>query len=142
RLGPRNIAAEGGELVGPPPLVFAAAELADQPVVQQTLDDPVERARTETDGAARELLDVLENLVAVRVAVGERDQHIEHRRRQRQQVVRIAFGHGVRMWPRQLCRVTICRVTPYVKPARQKLEWSRDTFRPEPDLAFRESNSH
>src|SRR5262249_61526014 len=62
-------------------------------VGEQTFDDAVERAGAQADGAAGELLDRLHDGVAVDLAVGERDEHVEHRRGERQQRSRVAFRH-------------------------------------------------
>ena len=51
---------------------------ADQAFVQQALHDAVERAGAETNRAAGEPLDILEDLIAVRVAVGERHEHVHY----------------------------------------------------------------
>src|SRR5262245_53683193 len=94
-LGARNVSAEGGQLVRSPSLVVFRREgrLADEAVAQQALDDAVERAGAEPDGAAGELLDVLEDRVAVRLAVGQRDHDVEHRGREREQRFGIALDH-------------------------------------------------
>src|SRR5437899_197404 len=88
-------ATKWGELVRSPPLVVVRGErgFADQPVGEQPLDDPVERAGAQPDGAARELLDLFQHRVAVGLAVGERDQHVEHRRGEWQQSFRLALRH-------------------------------------------------
>src|SRR5262245_34951779 len=52
RLGARHVAAECRQFVRAAPLVFVSPpELANQPVVQQTLDDAVQRAGAETNRA-------------------------------------------------------------------------------------------
>src|SRR5437870_1157441 len=97
RLGARDVAAECGEGIRAPPVIAAlramSVRLANQSVGEQPLDDPVERAGAETDAAARELLDFFHDRVAVRFAVGKRDEHVEHRRGQRQQIVGVAPDH-------------------------------------------------
>src|SRR5207253_10800255 len=83
-------------LLGPPPTSpFPYTTLfrsANEALAQQPLDDPVERAGAQADGAARQLGDLLHDRVAVGLAVGERHQDVEHRRRQRQERVRVAAG--------------------------------------------------
>ena len=67
------------------------AQLHDEPFDQQALDDAVERARAELHLAGRLLLDLLEDRVAVLVSIGQGQQYVEHRRRQR----RLRIGHWV-----------------------------------------------
>ena len=86
-LGHRHRAAAVGQAVVAAALVVergigARAALHDQPVLRQPPDDRVERARAELHlavGAARHLLD---DGVAVLLAVGQGHQHLEHRRRE------------------------------------------------------------
>ena len=93
-LGERDLASEGGQPVGGAALVAARRRLANHALGEQALDDAVERASAQHDRAGGPLLDLLEDRVAMLLAVGQRQQHVEERRGQRQQLGRIAVGHG------------------------------------------------
>ena len=49
-----------------------------EPVGEQAFDDAVERARPELDAGVRSRGNVLDDRVAVAVAVGQRDEHMKH----------------------------------------------------------------
>src|SRR5687768_344552 len=88
----RDVLAERCEGVGPPPFVACRrmdAGLANQPLREEAFDDAVERAGAQPDGPAGETLDLLHDRVAVRVAVGQRDEDVEHRGRERKQIAGI-----------------------------------------------------
>ena len=72
--------------------------LHNQTLHQQPLDDPVQRPRAELHLARRLFRDLLEDRVPVQVFLGQRQQDIEHRRRQR----RLRIGHVwfVPLWQR------------------------------------------
>src|SRR5688500_13346491 len=85
-LGARHLAAERRQLVRPAAFVAVAfrGQLDDQLVVQEALDQAVERPGAQANVAAGTLLDFFENQVTVLGASGQRQQHVEGRRRQRQ----------------------------------------------------------
>src|SRR5262245_3001499 len=94
-FGARDIAAKRREVVRPPAGRVGAARrsFSNQPFGEQTFDDAVERACTQPDGAVGQTLDFFHDRVAVRLAVGQRDEDVEHRRRQRQEAVWMAPAH-------------------------------------------------
>jgi hypothetical protein len=91
-LGARDGPPERGQAVRAAARI-RGRDLLDHPCVQQTLDDPVERTGAEPDGSGRALFDFLHDEVAVALPPGEREEHVEHRGRERKAVGRI--GHGI-----------------------------------------------
>ena len=80
--------------------IGALAQFLDQLGGEQALDHRIESAGTEADAPARPLGDVLEDGVAVPIAIGERDEDIERVPRQRQEVVGLgAFTADARHGP-------------------------------------------
>src|SRR5262249_37309388 len=95
RFGTGDVGAERGELVPPAAGIAARPRLFDQALVEQPLDDAVERSGAEPDDAIGQLPDLVHDGVAVRLAVRKRDQHMEERRCQRQERLRISsVPHG------------------------------------------------
>src|SRR5688572_310062 len=93
-LGQRHLAAEGGETIRRAALVAAGSRLANHAVGEQALDDAVERARAQDHLTAGPLLDLLEDRVAVLLAVGQGQQHMEEGWCQRQRCGGIPVDHG------------------------------------------------
>ena len=84
-FGPRDVLAERREDVGSPPLVFSRGVhrgFANQAFGQKALDDAVERSGAQPDRSGGEVFDLLHDGVPMCIAVGERDEHVEHRRRE------------------------------------------------------------
>ena len=92
-----HVAAELREAVVPAALVVAlrvgaVAQLFDQALLEHAPDGAVERAGAQPDLAVGPRGHVLHDRVAVALAVRQGHQDVEHRRRQRQQVVDLGSG--------------------------------------------------
>ena len=78
------------EPIRAPPVGAAEHRVPDPAVLEQPLDDAVQRAGAQPDRTVRPLLDFLDDGVAVLFTVGERQQDMEQRRGQRQGVMGVA----------------------------------------------------
>ena len=91
--------AEGRELIPPAALVLhlharLLGELDDQSVEQHALDRAVQRARPESHPPGGEIVHFAHDRVAMVRAVGERQQDVEDRRRQRGQLGGVTLHVG------------------------------------------------
>ena len=90
-LGARHTVAERGETIVPSPLVVspraALLDFNDEPLLDHSSDRPIERAGAQTKLAVGSCLDVLDDGVAVPLALGEGKQDVQRCRGQRQEVV-------------------------------------------------------
>ena len=97
RLGGQDAAAQIGNLVVAPPLVVLLGRrtvigLDDQILVEQPLEQRVERSAAQPDQAVGAGLDLTDDAVAVAFFVRQGQQDLERERRQRQE--RAGIGSG------------------------------------------------
>ena len=99
-LGHRHGAAVVRQAVVAPALVVERGvrplvAFDNQPVLLEALDQAVERSGAQGDLAFGPPLDFLDDRVAMLLAVGQREQDLEHRRGEREERVRVE----ARSWP-------------------------------------------
>ena len=79
---------EARQRIHPPARIsgIGTRELFDQLLIHQPRQGAIEGARVEHDGAGRALLDRVHDVVAVRIAIGERQENLECDGREGQQL--------------------------------------------------------
>src|SRR4030095_4808571 len=98
-FGRRDALAEPGEPIVATPFVAAGrigafAELLDHPLLEHPANRTVQRAGAQLHLALGPGGDVLHDRVAVAIAIGERDQDVEHGRGQREQRCGVRVVHA------------------------------------------------